>query len=170
MRNFAAQHLFAVSIVALSFAAALAAERPAEIESLRGLTDVQIVVEGVTREAEAAGLKKSELQSTVEKGIKAAGLRVLGANERARGTPVVYLSAVVFPASKQDDELFVYSIELSLTQETRLSRLPAVRVQSPTWRPPGAIGTTAKAELPKLKATVAGYTKRLADDFRAANK
>jgi hypothetical protein len=170
MRSFLGQQLIICCFVILTLDKAFAADRSAEVNSLKGLADVKVVVEGVSLEAEAAGLKKVDLQSAIEKGIKAAGLRVLSANERARGTPVVYLSAVVFPASKQDDELFVYSIELSVTQETRLSRLPAVRVQSPTWRPPGAIGTTAKAELPKLKATVEGYAKRLADDFRAANK
>ena len=163
--------LFVVMLYgSLPAACSQAAESAADIGSLKGLSDVRVVVEGISKEAEAAGLKKADLQSAAERAIKSAGLRVLGPNERARGTPVVYLSAIVFPASKQDAELFVYSIELSLTQEVRLSRLPAVRVQSPTWRPGGAIGTTPKTKLPDLKKTVDSYLKRFADDYRTANK
>jgi hypothetical protein len=114
-------------------------------------------------------LKKADLQALTEKAIKAAGLRVLGARERARGTPAVYLSVIVFPVSKQRDDLFVYSIELSLLQEVRLSRSPGVRVQSATWRPAGAIGTTPKAELPKLKEMVAGYLQKFTADYKSAN-
>jgi len=157
-------------IAGLLVAVAVGADAPTGVGSLKGLTDVHVTVEGISIEAEAAGLKKADLQALTEKAIKAAGLRVLAASERARGTPAVYLSVIVFPASKQRDDLFVYSIDLSLLQEVRLSRSPGVRVQSATWRPAGTIGTTPKADLPKLKDTVGGYLKRFAADFREANK
>jgi hypothetical protein len=160
----------AALMIVLNLGRTQAADHSAEVSSLKGLTDVQVVVEGISQQAEPAGLKASEIRAATEKAIQSAGLRVIGPNERARGTPVVYLNAVVFPASKNSDELYVYSIELSLSQETRLSRLPSVRVQSATWRAAGTIGTTPKAELPKLKTTIEGYVKRFAEDYRAANK
>jgi hypothetical protein len=157
-------------IVALLIDSADGADAPAGVDSLKGLTDVHVTVEVISKEAEAAGLKKADLKAQTEKAVKAAGLRVLAANERARGTPAVYLSVIVFPASKQRDDLFVYSIDLSLLQEVRLSRSPGIRVQSATWRPAGAIGTIPKAELPKLKETVSGYLQKFTADFRAANQ
>src|SRR5205085_8806020 len=129
-------------ITACFFSVGNAQDRSGEINSLKDLTDVHVVIDGISKQAEAAGLKKADVQSQVEKGLKAAGLRVLAANERARGGPTIYLSMIVFPADKRSDDLFVYSIELSLIQEVRLARSPGVRTQSATWRPTGTIGTT----------------------------
>ena len=165
--------LYIVPLVVLcsfTIAAANAAERSGEIESLKGLTDVHVVVDGITKQAEAAGVKKADVQAQVEKAIKAAGLRVLAANERARGAPTIYLSTIVFLADKSSDDLFVYSIEVSLTQEVRLARSPGVRTQSATWRPAGTIGTLPKSDLPKLKDTVGEYLKKFSTDYHTANK
>jgi hypothetical protein len=157
-------------IIIVGVASAQAQQPANHIESLKGLTDVRVIIDGLSKEAEAAGLQKADIQAQIEKSLKSAGLRILAASERARGNPTLHLSMIAFPASKQSDELFVYSIELSLSQEVRLSRSPAVRVQSPTWRPTGAIGTTPKTELPKLKITVDEFLKNFVNDVSTANK
>lgn len=138
----------------------------AQQASLKGLTHVRVEVDHPGKETEGYGLTQAALRANVESKLKQAGITLLAPKERAQGMPVLHLSLSAFPADGPGDDLFVYSIDLDLYQEVRLIRVPSVRVQSPTWKAAGVIGTIKAVKLVSLSDNVGRYV----DGFLAAHQ
>ncbi len=70
-------------------------------ESLRGLTGVQVRVEGLSDAARSGGLDEKSLAADAEQRLRAAGIRVLAAGQASQepGAPVLYIRVNVKASS-----------------------------------------------------------------------
>ncbi len=165
----------AVSLMALATTVAgvklIAADDSLERASLKGLSSIRVEIDGPSaKDAAAVGLNSAALQKNIEVKIKKAGLTPLAPGERAQGMPFLYLSVRVFPADQRGDGLLVYSLDLSVIQEVRLSRSPGIRVPAPTWKVPGTIGTIKIDEARTLQSAIDQYVDNFVTAYHAANK
>ena len=157
----------ALLIAALS-AAALRADDAAERATLKDLGNVRVVVSDLSRTVESQGLKKQELQADLEKRLRAAGITLLSESERARGMPTLHLNMLLADADDAQTA-YVYSLDLTLSQEVRLMRAPNIRVTSPTWKSAGAVGVVENDKLSTLRDAAGHAVDAFIAAYRAAN-
>jgi hypothetical protein len=150
-------------LVAAGLAAAARADEAATRATLKDLGSVRLVVSDLGRVVESQGLKKQDLYAAVEKRLRAAGIALLGEGERARGMPTLFLNLVLADADDAQTT-YVYSLDLTLSQEVRLVRAPGIIVNSPTWKSAGAVGVVENDKLGLLQEA----TNQAADAFIAA--
>jgi hypothetical protein len=144
-------------------------EPPPEQSSLKGLAGIRLRVDGVGAELEKQGLRKVDLAAAVESQLRKSGIELLAADERAQGLPTLVLHVMGFRADEQQDDLWVYSIDLALEQEVRLVRNPGVKLHAPTWRGKGSVGTLELASLGELRKMVGEQVGAFEKDYLAAN-
>jgi alkanesulfonate monooxygenase SsuD/methylene tetrahydromethanopterin reductase-like flavin-dependent oxidoreductase (luciferase family) len=128
---------------------ALALDTPNERVTLAGLTGVHVVVNEMSAEAAREGLTRSSLQAEVESRLRRGGLRVLTAAEALTsvGRPTLELRVTLIPAGEVP-QLYVYSVDLALRQQIRLTRDRSVDSFAITWsetRQVGVVGATRLA-------------------------
>ncbi len=160
-------------IAGLTLAAALAAasaraDDAAERATLKDLGNVRFMVADLSRSVEAQGLKKQELQAALENRLRAAGITVLGESERARGMPTLFLNLSLADADEAQTA-FVYSLDLTLSQEVRLVRAPNIRVNSATWKSAGAVGVVEADKVASLRDASNQAVDTFIAAYRAAN-
>jgi hypothetical protein len=143
----------------------LAGDTPAERATLKGLRAVRVAIECGADSASATGVKPADLEAQIASRLRAADIELLSADERAQGQPTLCLTLVAFADDSGGERMVSYWCELSLLQETRLVRAPAVHITAPTWRSPGAVASMPAAELHKLHDTI----RRDVDLFVAAH-
>jgi hypothetical protein len=122
-------------------------------ETLRGLKEVEVLIESLTPEAEANGLDKSAIQTDVELTLRQAGIKVLtGAKALAApGAPALYVRVSTF-RRKTEPGFYSFSMEVRLEQSVRLERDPRMRaLLAATWSSSGYIGTVGSANLKELR-------------------
>jgi hypothetical protein len=158
----------ALACAATLLAAGVSADDAAERATLKGLAGLRFVVSESGLSAGRKGLNKQELQSALEKRLRAAGVALLAENERARGTPALILNLDLAPAD-DGQTAFVYSLDLMLVQEVRLLRMPSVRVQTATWKTAGAIGIVEADRLEMLRDASTRAVDSFIAAYRAAN-
>ncbi len=149
-------------------AASLRADDAAERATLKDLGNVRVVVSELSRTVESQGLKRQELQASLEKRLRAAGITVLNETERARGMPTLFLNLLLADADEAQTA-YVYSLDLTLSQEVRLMRAPAIRVNSPTWKSTGAVGIVENDKLNHLSDAAGQAADTFIAAYRAAN-
>jgi hypothetical protein len=89
--------------------------------SLVGLRGIKIEVGDLTPDAEQAGLSRSVIQTDAELKLRIAGIRVIGEDEApSPGMPSLYIRADCMKL--KGASLFVYSLDVELTQNVVLSR------------------------------------------------
>ncbi len=146
----------------------LQADDAAERATLKDLGNVRFIVADLGRSVEAQGLKKQDLQAALEKRLRTAGITVLGESERARGMPTLFLNLSLADADDAQTA-FVYSLDLTLSQEVRLVRAPNIRVTSPTWRSAGAVGVVEADKVASLSDSSSQAVDTFIAAYRAAN-
>lgn len=121
-----------ISIVCTETAAPGSGKGRPALRGLRGLRGVQVVVEDLEPEIEAAGLTRAAIQTDAEVKLRLAGMTVLSEAEMLNtpGVPYLYINANVLPAKR----LWAFNLDLSLNQGVLLerdARLPGMNAA--TW-------------------------------------
>jgi hypothetical protein len=150
------------------FVAAARGDDAAERATLKGLGDVRFRVADLGRSVESQGLKKQELQAALEKRLRAGGIGVLAEGEHARGEPTLFLNLILADADDAQTA-FVYSLDLTLSQEVRLVRSPNIRVNSTTWKTAGAVGVVDADKVGTLSESSNQAIDTFIAAYRAAN-
>lgn len=123
-----------------------ALDTPNERVTLAGLTGVHVVVNEMSAEAAQEGLTRSSLQAELENRLRQGGLRVLTATEALKsvGRPTLEVG-VSLMRSGEAPQLYVYSVNLVLRQQIRLTRDRTIESYAVTWsdtRQVGVVGAT----------------------------
>ena len=106
-------------------------ERAQSLESLKGLRNVVVRVGLSSMDAFPGDPTERELQATVEKRLKVAGLNV---HQRALGAKDDYPTFIIhFGFTNEDIFFFQYDVRASLRQAVKLSHNPEIKLTSPTW-------------------------------------
>jgi hypothetical protein len=147
-----------------------ALDTPNERITLVGLTGVHVVVYDLRAEADREGLSRSSLQAEVEKRLRLAGLRPLGAAEAMRsvGRPTLELRVNVSRSTGAAD-LYVYSVDLALRQQIQLSRARTIESFAITWSEPTDVGTVDATQFARIMNAVRAKVEQFIVAWRAAN-
>lgn len=131
--------------------------------TLRGITEVYVVIEAIEPSIEQLGLTQARVRSEVE--AKLLGANIAVASQYQRGVPVVYLYVQVLRPEKID-RLF-YSVSLSLLQNVILERDQNVKTNTDTWlmRVLGMSSGTGA-----IRSDIGSLLDRFIEDYRKANE
>ncbi len=110
---------------------------PLERENLKGLQGVFVLVEGIDKDAQNAGLSEDTIQTDVELRLRLAGIKVLTEAEclKTPGYPYLYVN---LNATNRANSL-IYSIGIDLNQRVTLARDPSTVTHASTWHT-GSVG------------------------------
>ncbi len=136
-------------------------------ETLRGLSGVVVVIEGVKQDAAADGLDVSLLQAEVEKALEGANIRVLPFDvwRNTLGRPWLYVSVntVKYLGS------YFFSLDVQLKQDVGLVYDPTITTSSATWEA-GSIGFINIESLQeKIRESIATYVDHFIAAYQSAN-
>ena len=130
--------------------------------TLRGIKEVNVVIEPIEPEIQNLGLTQSQVQADVEAKLRGANIAVVQQIERGR--PAVYLYVQVMRPEKIN-RLF-YSISLSLLQNVVLERDPEVRTNTDTWVA-RSLGMSSGTEA--IRADIRALLDQFVEDYGKAN-
>jgi hypothetical protein len=148
----------------------LALDTPNERITLVGLTGVHVVVYDLRPEGDGESLTRSRLQAEVEKRLRLAGLRPLGAAEAMRsvGRPTLELRVNVSRSTGAPD-LYVYSVDLALRQQIQLTRARTIESFAITWSEPPDVGIVDATQFSRIMNAVRAKVEQFLVAWRAAN-
>ena len=131
--------------------------------TLRGIKEVNVVIESIEPEIQSMGLTQAQVKADVEAKLREANIAI--APDIERGRPAVYLYVQVMRPDKIN-RLF-YSISLSLLQNVVLERDPNVKTNTDTWLV-RVLGMSSGTEA--IRADIRSLLDQFIDDFRKANQ
>jgi hypothetical protein len=130
--------------------------------TLRGIKEVNVVIESIEPEIQNLGLTQAQMQADVEAKLREANITV--APQIERGRPALYLYVQVIRPEKIN-RLF-YSISLSLLQNVVLERDPEVKTNTDTWVA-RILGMSSGTEA--IRSDVRSLLDQFTEDYRKAN-
>ena len=142
---------------------ALAEDKEISRLTLRGIKEVNVVIESIEPEIESLGLLQAQVKADVEAKLREASIAV--ALDIERGRPAVYLYVQVIRPDKID-RLF-YSISLSLLQNVILERDPNVKTNTDTWLV-RVLGMSSETEA--IRSDIRSLLDQFVEDYRKANQ
>ena len=153
------------TLVALGMAAFLpsTAVYPATVddETLKGITAIQVFVEGVSPEDKAHGLTRDRIQTDVTSRLRQAGIAV-----SASATEYLYVNVNTLQSRQR---LHSYSVVVMLRQSAYLVRDPALMAPAAiTWWK-GTDGITATANLQSVRDAVGDLVDKFIQAYREQN-
>ena len=106
--------------------------------SLKGISGVQVLVEGFDENDKNAGFDTRIFQTAMELKLRLAGIQVLTEKEwlAAPGSPLLYLNLNPH-ILRERGPIFPFAINLRLVQKIRLVRDPSIEVSGATWSTSG---------------------------------
>jgi hypothetical protein len=131
--------------------------------TLRGIKEVNVVIESIEPEIQNLGLSQAQLQADVEAKLREANITVSPNVERGR--PAVYLYVQVIRPEKIS-RLF-YSISLSVLQNVILERDQEVKTNTDTWLV-RMLGMSSGTEA--IRSDIRSLLDQFVEDFRKANQ
>ncbi len=131
--------------------------------TLRGITEVYVVVESIESEIENLGLTRAQVIADVQAKLREANIAV--APDFVRGRPAIYLYVQVMRPEKIN-RLF-YSISLSVLQNVILERDPNVKTNTDTWVV-RVLGMSSGIEA--IRSDVRSLLDQFIEDYRKANQ
>ena len=148
-----------------------ALDTPNERVSLAGLTGVHLVVEEVGPEGEREGVTAAGLQADVELRLRQAGLRVLTAAEAVASAGRPTLTVRIRVARSRDAaSLYVYSVDLALRQQVRLSRDRQIESFAVTWSENRDVGAVPAARLGAVREALRAKVDQFIQAWKAVNQ
>jgi hypothetical protein len=130
--------------------------------TLRGIKEVNLVIESIEPEIQSMGLTQAQVKADAEAKLRAANIAI--APDIERGRPAVYLYVQVMRPEKIN-RLF-YSISLSLLQNVVLERDPEVKTNTDTWVA-RILGMSSGTEA--IRADIRSLLDQFIEDFGKAN-
>jgi len=131
--------------------------------TLRGIKEVNVVIESIEPEIQSMGLTQAQVKADVEAKLREANIAI--APDIERGRPAVYLYVQVMRPEKIN-RLF-YSISLSLLQNVVLERDPEVKTNTDTWVA-RILGMSSGTEA--IRSDIRSLLDQFIEDFRKANQ
>ena len=150
---------------------ALALDTPNERVTLAGLTGVHVVVNELSAEAEREGLSRSSLQAELEGRLRQAGLRVLTVTEALTsvGRPTLEVRVHV-ASSRETPDLYVYSVDLALRQQIRLTRDRTIESFAVTWSENREVGVVPAGRLSAVRDAVRSKVNQFITAWQTVNR
>jgi hypothetical protein len=148
-----------------------AIDTPNERLSLGGLTAVHLVVDDLPAEVAPHGLTRAALQAETEARLRRAGLRVLGATEalKAPGRPTLHVRVELTPFTDAR-RFYLYSVDLTLRQQTQLSRDRTVETFTITWSEHRQVGAVEPAGLGAVRDLVRAKVEQFVRAWQTVNE
>jgi hypothetical protein len=131
--------------------------------TLRGIKEVNVVIESIEPEIQNLGLTQAQVQADVEAKLREADITISPNIER--GCPAVYLYVQVIRPEKIS-RLF-YSISLSVLQNVILERDPNVKTNTDTWVV-RMLGMSSGTEA--IRTDIRSLMDQFIEDYRKANQ
>jgi hypothetical protein len=155
-----------VALVAASLATpVLAVSAAHNVETLRGLDGMTVVVETFEEEDRRAKFNVSTLQTDVESTLRRVGIQVLSREDRARTTAGAYLYVNVQTLAEQPGESAAFNIHIALKQRVRLLRDASFIVLAATW----SDGVTGIGHWNYVRVAVKNEVDRFINDWLSVN-
>src|SRR5262245_23051557 len=136
-------------------------------DTLRGLTELSVLVEYLPDDVEREGLSREHLTRDIEVRLRQAGLRVLTISETAKSPGAPYLYVAVYPITGPSVNFHAYAIGLTLKQLVQLSRNPATELFATTWEGPAPPTSLAAPKVLDIRSRIADALERLLTDYHA---
>jgi hypothetical protein len=155
----AAFAVFFLSIVPF----ALAEDKEITRMTLRGIKEVNVVIESIEPEIQSLGLTQDQVKADVEGKLREANIAV--SPDVERGRPALYLYVQVIRPEKLN-RLF-YSISLSVLQNVVLERDPNVKTNTDTWVV-RMLGMSSGTEA--IRSDIRSLLDQFVEDYRKANQ
>jgi hypothetical protein len=155
----AAFAVFFLSIVPF----ALAEDKEITRMTLRGIKEVNVVIESIEPEIQSLGLTQDQVKADVEAKLREANVAV--SPDIERGRPALYLYVQVIRPEKLN-RLF-YSISLSVLQNVVLERDPNVKTNTDTWLV-RMLGMSSGTEA--IRSDIRSLLDQFIEDYRKANQ
>jgi len=131
--------------------------------TLRGIKEVNVVIESIEPEIQSLGLTQAQVQADVEAKLREANITLSPNIERGR--PAVYVYVQVIRPEKIS-RLF-YSISLSVLQNVVLERDPNVKTNTDTWMV-RMLGMSSGIEA--IRSDMRSLLDQFIEDYRKANQ
>lgn len=139
-------------------------------DTLRGLTELSVLVEYLPDDIEREGLKQDHVRQEIEGRLREAGLRVLTTAEIAKTSGAPYLYVAVYMVTGPEVGIHGYGVELVLKQLVHLSRHPATELFATTWEGPTLPSVLNAPKVPEIRKTISNAVQRFLIDYKAMNQ
>jgi len=111
----------------------LAGAADPDVESLRGISSLYVLVENLRHADELRGLTVQDIRRDVELRLRMAGIKVLTEEEMlSTMSPYLYVNVIVVP-SRDRPGLVVFAISCELKQMVTVTRDSSITTMAATW-------------------------------------
>ena len=138
-------------------------------DTLRGLSEISVLVEYLPDDVEREGLNREHLTRDIEVRLRQAGLHVLTISEVANSPGAPYLYVAVYPVTSPSVNFTGYAVALTLKQLVQLSRNPTTELFATTWEGPMHFGSLNDAKVPGIRSKIFDAVGRFIVDYRDVN-
>jgi hypothetical protein len=138
-------------------------------DTLRGLSDISVLVEYLPDDIEREGLNREHLQRDIEVRLRQAGLHVLTISELANSPGAPYLYVAIYPITTPSVNFNAYAVALTLKQLVQLSRHPTTELFATTWEGPMHFGSLGDARVLGIRNKILDAVGRFIVDYRDVN-
>lgn len=138
-----------------------------ELESLKGLKGVYVLVESIPSEIIEEKLTKEQIQTDVELKLRLAGIKVVPREERfsTPGWPTLYINV---NAILRKEGLVVYNIHIQLEQSVYLKRATKTEITATTWSN-GSIGFVGLGKMREIRDSIKDMVDIFINDYLSVN-
>lgn len=139
-------------------------------DTLRGLTEVSVLVEYLPDDIEREGLSREHLTRDIEARLRTAGLRVLTMSDIATSPGAPYLYVAVYAITGPMVNVNAYAIALTLKQLVHLSRHPTTELFVTTWDGPALPGLLSAPGVLDIRNRISEAVERFIIDYQTVNQ
>lgn len=139
-------------------------------DTLRGLTDVSVLVEYLPDEIEREGLSREHVKRDIEVRLREGGLRVLSTSDIAKTLGAPYLFVTVYTVAGPSLNMHGYAVGLALKQLVQLSRNPTTQLFATTWEGPAFPSVLTAPKVIEIRNRISDAVERFLIDYQAVNQ
>ena len=156
----------AVVIGVLLSANVWAARLDMEVQSLKGLEGVHVVVESLDSDITHDGLTTDDLQKTIVQHLTTAGIKLLSVDDLSKSGGAIFYVSVSSVKSKLG--VYACSVHAEVIQAAALTRNPDILTAATTWTS-GTVGIVGETNVKQINEAVAAMADEFARDYQTAN-
>lgn len=140
-----------------------------ERESLRGLTEVFVMVDVSPSDLELDGVSEQAIRTAVEAILRSSGIKVLTREESRTGLPAAILNVNANAVQSNPASVYGFNVTAILYQQVRLAHRPEVDTPAITWGKSitGAVHSTSLKQ--HVMRDAESIAKDFANDFLSMN-
>ncbi len=169
------KRLFAATVLLffLQGSSQIISAQTSEVESLRGLRGMAVIIEDFQSITKKTGLTESQLKIDVEVELRKAGILVLTRDKimTTPGNPYLYVTVYSNdrPGVVVASGLYAFGIDLALRQAVDLRRNRSIGLWATTWGK-GSVGSTGISNFKKgVREAVRDHVNDFINDYLTAN-